>query len=123
MKRKISRLKYFNGTTELVDVRNMLVADIERYNALADDPLSPTDRVSVDPSGPRIHAGKKPREPGKPVSWDDLRWLPVERSVKYRASASPHVCDWRCEGAFRHSECRCSCGGRNHGIRGRAEDQ
>lgn len=113
-RRRVSKLKYFNGTTELTRVENVLVAEVAYYDARARGEDLP--RPQYDHRGPRIQAGKKPREPGQIfLTWEDLRWLPVERTVKYLAKPDPHQCDWRCLGGKPGGECWCSCGGKNHG--------
>lgn len=115
-------LLHFNGTTQLAGVRNMPRAE---YEVLSHDP-SAYFTGKRDYSD-RVRVGFLPRpkpalwgEAQEPTTIEHTRPLLVERSIKVIATDAPHVCDWRCEGAKKGSECRCSCGGRNHGIKGAA---
>lgn len=50
--------------------------------------------------------------PGK--GWQG--YVPVERTVEYKANPSRHECDARCMNATgRVMKCECACGGKNHG--------
>ncbi len=43
-------------------------------------------------------------------------YVPVERTIEYKANPSRHECDARCLNATgRMMKCECSCGGKNHG--------
>lgn len=119
MPRKV--LKHFHGDIELAGVRNMCRAEYELLNA---DPRA-YYKGRIDYAD-RVVVGFLPRpkaanwgEVAEPITIEHLRPLLVERAIKVVTTDAPHVCDWRCEGAFRNSECRCSCGGRNHGIKGK----
>lgn len=114
--RKIT--KHFHGTIELTRVARMPRADYDVLNA---DPMSHTDR-SARRWSDAVVVGYIPRptDVREPLSLEHMRPLLVERTVKVIAAENTHVCDWRCEGAKKGSECRCSCGGRNHGIKGAA---
>lgn len=121
MRRQVTKLKYFHGDTELEGVRWFAVGHdgkpggyaklYGQNNAQYGTPLGVSFRDALATGAASLtydpHMGNR------------IDWLRVERTIKYRASASPHTCDWRCMGAFKHSECRCECGGRNHGIQGR----
>lgn len=109
-RRRFAKMKYFHGDIELTNVGNVPVIKIA-------DPLAYTASFS----GPRQLAGKRPRDPSRPLTHDDLRWLPVERTVRYLASPDPHRCDWRCEGGKPGGDCECECMGRNHGRNFRCE--
>lgn len=114
-KRRVSKLKYFHGDIELIDVQWVKTAEIGH------DWSKGFPHYDPDMGAPRTQAGHRPKAAGEAITFAHLEWLPVERIIKYLASPDPHVCDWRCEGAYKTSECRCSCGGRNHGIKACAE--
>lgn len=106
------KMRYFNGTQELDRVQYMAA---NHFAALDADPCKfPTEPADWSD---RVQIGYLPRAPHAPTTWEHLRPLKVLRTVKVIATKDPHICDWRCEGAYKHSECRCSCGGRNHGIK------
>lgn len=109
----MKKLVFFHGTTELVNVRNYLVSEIEASHTEQYFPRN------LDLNGPRKLAGFLPRAPGEPVTLEHLKYRLVERQVWVVADPDPHRCDWRCEGAYPNSECRCECNGRNHGVRGK----
>lgn len=47
---------------------------------------------------------------------DSKSWIKANRTVRYKAFASKHMCDARCYNATgRTMQCECSCGGKNHG--------
>lgn len=110
-KRRVAKMKYFHGDVELVGVVNQLVTIIEGGQFAQPGPLS----------RPRQPAGKRLRDPSRPLTHDDLRWLPVTRTVRYLATPGPHRCDWRCEGGKPGGDCMCECMGRNHGRAFRCE--
>lgn len=117
-RRLTKKLVHFHGDRELVNVQHYLVGQIEASYPWDSEGYAAASR---NLSGPRKLAGKLPQTPGAPVTWDDLRLWPVERTIKVVSTPNPHVCDWRCEGAYRTSECRCSCNGRNHGRKFQCE--
>ena len=113
-RRRRAAYKYFNGTTELKDVRwfphddnGVIIPNQycrpDSKNARFGLPIDIDPRMSYTPTGSQLD--------NRPVS----DWLPLEREIKYLTKPSLHECDWRCEGAFPNGECQCSCGGRNHG--------
>jgi hypothetical protein len=93
------KVLYFSGETELANVGNYLVAEIEA-SARREWP------VRLDLNGPRQLAGR-------PKAGFGL--LPVTREIKLKNVKDRHACDWRCMGAFPKGECACECMGRNHG--------
>jgi len=114
-RRRISKLRYFSGDTEIENVRWFAVGG-------AGEPVGQTTQ-----SGPNGRFGT-PVGASKVVDWSishhlDSRsdWLPMEREIKYLTKPDPHQCDWRCMGATPNGECWCECGGKNHGRNFRCE--
>lgn len=116
MPRKTRKVrKHFHGAIELDGARYMERAKYELLNA---NPRA--IYVSKPSTGDTVRVGFPLRLDSQPLAADEYyRPLLVERSITVVNTDAPHICDWRCEGAFRDSECRCSCGGRNHGIKGK----
>lgn len=115
-KRRIAAWKYFNGDTELADVRWFHVggdgkpdgwAQMEGDNARFGTPAGVSFRDALETGQASLsfdhHLGHR------------IDWLRVEREVRYLTKPDPHQCDWRCLGAQPGGECWCACGGRNHG--------
>lgn len=115
-RRKIKKQVYFHGQSELTQIANVLNVEIaasqQRRNYTNAEYVA-----SGGQSGPRTRAGHLPVAPGQPRGWEHFAWLPVTRTVIVVADPNPHVCDWRCEGGAPGGECRCQCGGRNHGLK------
>jgi hypothetical protein len=110
-RRRIAAWKYFNGDSELENIR--------WYET--DDDGKPVGYPRAILSAKNMQFGTVI---GAPRLCDysaghifDNRsdWLPVERRVRFLTKADPHQCDWRCVGAKPGGDCWCSCGGRNHG--------
>jgi hypothetical protein len=120
-RRRVSELRSFHGDQELENVHWFALDESgaprgDRYPNEQDGPdrmarfgtpkgVALIDVIDNTVAGPRF-GGRRD-------------WLRVERTVKYLRDPDPHHCDWRCEGASPNSECRCECGGKNHGRRGR----
>lgn len=136
-RRRVAKLKYFNGETELENVR-MLRIDLF---GLTEPPFKVLDHNGREFGYPSLDGkllyrlfGLRPAtknvfhtpEGGlkSQTEWDYYRqfdmyrpqdWLPVDRTVRYLDKPDPHQCDSRCLGAKPGGECWCSCRGRNHG--------
>jgi hypothetical protein len=107
------KLIHFNGTQELARVQRMRRVEFEARSA---NPASfPADLGTWQDS---VLVGFLPHKPLEATTFEHLRPLLVERTIKVITTEKPHVCDWRCMGAHKGTECRCECGGKNHGING-----
>lgn len=103
----MANVKFFNGDTELTNIRPMNIKEFEALfpgvKGLRYDSYS----RYVGGSKARVWTGSK---------WDDAP-LPAERMVTYKSNPSRHECDARCYNAQgRTMNCECSCGGKNHGL-------
>ena len=119
MQRKVATMTYWSGDTELENIR-FIPVDVLGFKApvklprvsYVGDGGKPVAQVGTVKGKPRRYIlGGHPRLDGRPVE----DWMPVTRHIRVLATAKPHLCDWRCQGAFPQGDCRCECGGRNHG--------
>lgn len=119
MTRQVATMTYWSGDIEVENVR-FVAADVLGFEApvklprvsYVGDGGKPVVQVgTVKGETRRLVLGGHPRLGGWPVE----AWKPVTRHIRVLTTANPHVCDWRCLGAAPQGDCRCECGGRNHG--------
>ena len=93
----VGTMKYFDGTTELFNVRSMAGPKfVELFGSdVKGKAFDSFSKLVADDADGVLH--------------------PVRRSIYYRNRPSLHECNGRCMGATGEN-CECSCGGANHGI-------
>jgi hypothetical protein len=118
-RRRTAKWRYYNGDNELENIRwfpvradGTIDTDKEGCGRIG-DPAARFGTIIGAPRSPMTTwAGEITRLLGyRPVT----DWHPIKREIRYLAKADPHLCDWRCTGAFPKGDCQCQCGGKNHG--------
>jgi hypothetical protein len=119
-KRRVASFTYWSGEDELEDVR-FIPADVLGFEAPVK--LPGISYVTPGTSNPVVQVGLVKGRPKNIVFGLHSRlgnrpaedWKPVTRIIRVLVDRDPHVCDWRCQGAFPKGDCACECKGRNHG--------